>query len=413
MMIDADREGELRGAQRTLRHDLRTPINHITNYAQLARDDAEDLGLTDLGRDLDGILEAARNALGLIGSWLDPEPGQNADPLARAELERTGQGIAERADELALHAAAAGVGDSTVRDLTLIAGAARTLVSMMHNPADPTPKQAPEGSPARGPRTALGNREARPPGEQATILVADDDHLNRDVLGRLLDRIGHNVVYAENGRLALEVLNSQRVDMVLLDVMMPELDGYQVLQARRNVPALRDIPVVVISGYDDVESVGRCIEMGAEDYLTKPFDADLLRARLNACLEKKRWRDQEVAYLQAVSEVANAAVAVEEKTFKLEAIAHVAARTDELGHLARVVQHMASEVSAREERLTQQVLKLTVQVDEARKVRQLEEITSSTYFKALQERAKTLRGRRNVDEHPETTGDPTPIEPVV
>jgi class 3 adenylate cyclase len=104
------------------------------------------------------------------------------------------------------------------------------------------------------------------------------------------------------GREALAVLAATAFDLVLLDVMMPELDGYQVLQRLKADPALRDIPVLMISALDEMESVVRCIELGAEDYLPKPFDPVLLRARIDACLEKKWLRDREVRHLQELAE---------------------------------------------------------------------------------------------------------------
>jgi two-component system, cell cycle response regulator len=397
----------LEAARRTLRHDLRTPINHITNYAQLALEDAQDLGQTGLGLALESIIAAARNALHLVGQWLDPRLTTQAADAMRGELERTAQGIARRADQLSREGPGLGVGPDSVRDFGRIRDAARTLLAMMERSVDDL--TGPSAEPAFDPEARLLADEGvgRARGGSSNVLVVDDDALNRDLLGRMLERLGHTVVYAENGRQALEVLDRDRIDMVLLDVKMPEVDGYQVLEVRRDRAPLRDIPFVMISGFDDVASVSRCIELGAEDYLPKPFDAVLLRARVGACLEKKRLRDQEVAYLHAVSDVAASAVAVEQKTFQPASIAHVAARADELGHLARVIQHMAGEVYAREERLTQQVLRLTVQVDEARKVRQVEEITSSAYFQELRERARSLRGR-GASPEPELSGDVVP-----
>jgi class 3 adenylate cyclase len=126
-----------------------------------------------------------------------------------------------------------------------------------------------------------------------TILIADDNRVNRLLLGRGLERDGHTVVFAEHGREALEQLRSRRFDLMLLDVLMPELDGYGVLEECERDPRLRDIPVIVTSSLDELDSVVRCVEMGAEDYLTKPVNPVLLNARINASLEKKRLRDQQ------------------------------------------------------------------------------------------------------------------------
>jgi class 3 adenylate cyclase len=129
-----------------------------------------------------------------------------------------------------------------------------------------------------------------PPGK---LLVVDDNRVNRLLLGRSLEQLGHAVTFAENGREALESLRKQRVDLVLLDIEMPEMDGYQVLAALAADPQLRDIPVVMMSSLEEVDSVARCIELGAEDYLFKPVNPILLKARVGASLEKKRLRDRQ------------------------------------------------------------------------------------------------------------------------
>ena len=130
--------------------------------------------------------------------------------------------------------------------------------------------------------------------QSSSVLVVDDIEMNRDMLCSLLAADGHKAAVAENGRLALEKIKSNPYDLILLDVMMPEMNGYQVLEHLKSDRALRDIPVIVLSALDEIGSVVRCIELGAEDYLPKPFDPVLLRARIGACLEKKRLRDQEI-----------------------------------------------------------------------------------------------------------------------
>src|SRR5512136_2386394 len=123
------------------------------------------------------------------------------------------------------------------------------------------------------------------------LLVVDDDGVNRLVLGRYLQQQGHLVTYAENGRRALELLRAQAFDMMLLDIEMPEMNGYEVLKHVLADTRLRDIPIIVTSALDEMDSVVKCIQMGAEDYLTKPVDQVLLKARIDASLEKKRLRD--------------------------------------------------------------------------------------------------------------------------
>jgi adenylate cyclase len=131
---------------------------------------------------------------------------------------------------------------------------------------------------------------ALPPG---TILLADDNPVNRLLLGRSLEQQGHTVVFAEHGSEALDLLRSREFDLLLLDVLMPQLDGYQVLAALKLDLHLREMPVIMTSSLDELDSVVRCVEMGAEDYLTKPINPALLNARITASLEKKRLRDQQ------------------------------------------------------------------------------------------------------------------------
>jgi DNA-binding response OmpR family regulator len=189
----------------------------------------------------------------------------------------------------------------------------------------------------------------------------------------------------------LTLLGVQAVDLILLDVMMPEMDGYEALLKLKE--GWRDLPVIMISALDEIESVVRCIERGAEDYLPKPFDPVLLRARIGACLEKKRLRDQEVSYLKDVGQVTHAAAAIEAGEFTTEILANVGNRPDELGQLARVFERMAHEIAAREQQLKQQIQVLSIEIDQAKRARQVSEITETEYFQELRKKAKELRSK--------------------
>jgi adenylate cyclase len=134
----------------------------------------------------------------------------------------------------------------------------------------------------------------------ARILIVDDEPFNRDVLVQELELLEHEAVTAIHGRDALDRLAGESVDLILLDIMMPEMDGFAVLRRLKDDTRLRHIPVIMISALDDIDSVVRCVELGADEHLPKPFDPVLLKARIGACLEKKRWRDQEVAYLARI-----------------------------------------------------------------------------------------------------------------
>jgi two-component system, cell cycle response regulator len=226
------------------------------------------------------------------------------------------------------------------------------------------------------------------------VLVVDDNAVNRMVLTKALEADGHAPTTAEHGLQALELLESDRepgFDVVLLDLEMPELDGYETLARIKADERLRHLPVIVISSVDELESVVRCIENGAADFLPKPFDAAVLRARLNASLAAKRLHDLQLEYLEQVGHVVDAAAAVETETFEPESLDGVAARDDALGQLARVFQHMAREVVERERRLKAEVQQLRIEIDEARASSQVDEITDTDYFRELQEKASSLR----------------------
>ena len=227
----------------------------------------------------------------------------------------------------------------------------------------------------------------------ASLLIVDDNSMNRIMLSRYTMRLGYQSTLVENGRQALEKLQNESFDLVLLDVQMPEMDGYQVLEQMKTHPYLREIPVIMISAVDELESTVRCIELGAQDYLPKPFNPVLLRARLTACLERKRLRDQEIDYLRQVGQVTAAAAAIKNSTFQTESLDEVASRSDELGQLAQVFQEMALQVYAREQRLQQQVQQLRIEIDQARKAREVADITDSEYFQQLLGKADELRNR--------------------
>ena len=230
------------------------------------------------------------------------------------------------------------------------------------------------------------------------VLVVDNSVINRRLLERLVAEQGHAVETADDGLAALERLgrpDDGTFDVVLLDLLMPGLDGYGTLERMKADPALAHLPVIVISAVEELESVIRCIELGALDYLPKPVDPSILGARLTAALAAKRLRDLEREYLDQVGRVIEAAGQVEAGTFEGGALDPVAAREDALGQLARTFQRMAGEVRAREERLRAEVRELRIEIDEARQARQVAEITDTDYFRSLRDRAKDLR--RTID----------------
>jgi class 3 adenylate cyclase len=246
-----------------------------------------------------GLRRVHENAQGLLAIINDLV---RAD-AAHVDLERLSGALAEPlrsvitgVSDLKLRATRAGA-ERAGQDLDRVASAADALQSVITNGVSAVDAQS-----ATHAAAAVHASSGAARAEAGAILVVDDNEANRAMLGRRLEREGHRVQLAAGGREALERLRQQRVDLVLLDVMMPDMDGYEVLQQLKADAALRDIPVLMISALDEIESVVRCIELGAEDYLPKPFDPVLLRARIGACLEKKRLRDREAVHLHELAQ---------------------------------------------------------------------------------------------------------------
>ncbi len=168
-----------------------------------------------------------------------------------------------------------------------------------------------------------------------SILVADDHADNRQTLGRLLSLLGHDVTLAENGRQALTLLRQRPFDLVLLDVVMPEMDGIAALKEIKADPHLHEVPVIMVSGLDEVASVVRCIEEGAEDYLTKPLDPIILTARINAWLEKKRLRDAERRRSEELERALQQLKTTQDRLVAHEKLASLGALTAGIAHEIR------------------------------------------------------------------------------
>ncbi|HJR09569.1 MAG TPA: adenylate/guanylate cyclase domain-containing protein [Pyrinomonadaceae bacterium] len=228
-----------------VRHELRTPINAVIGYSEMLIEDAGEPDESEFVADLQKIHAAGRELLELI-----------EDIVRFSDLEANSDNLC---------APNAGVS-------SMIAN----LVSTIH---------------------AIDDAHARHAEQGGLVLVVDDSETNRDILARRLKREGYEVECASDGTQALASVESRKFDLVLLDIMMPGLNGYQVLERLKASPELHDIPVIMISALGEIDSIVRCIEMGAEDYLPKPFNPVILRARVEASLEKKRLRDREQAYL--------------------------------------------------------------------------------------------------------------------
>jgi signal transduction histidine kinase len=175
----------------------------------------------------------------------------------------------------------------------------------------------------------MDSKEERAPG---LVLVVDDNSINRYMLSQHVTQMGHRAVMAGNGREALDKLHGERFDLVLLDIMMPEMDGNEVLAQMKGDEGLRDIPVIMVSGVDELKSVVSCIEHGAEDYLPKPFDPVLLRARIGACLEKKKLRDLEKSKTEELERTLQKLKVTQDQLVVQEKLASLGALTAGIAH---------------------------------------------------------------------------------
>lgn len=306
------------------RHDLRTPIGAIIGYGEILLEDAREGGESDLAVDLEKVLKAGQMLLRTVNDILDPakiETGQ----INLANLEELGTRIRHemRSDintvrgytEMLLEDTEGNAEFADVAaDLKKIHRSAGELLELINEiiqfsgvltgQIDITPDDSGESPLIQGVVATMQQLDSERGASRelpGNILVVDDDEMNRDLLSKRLERLGHRVSTAINGQAALKILQEDRsFEILLLDIMMPVMDGYQVLQHLKADDSTRHIPVIMLSALDHIDSVVRCIEMGATDFLPKPFNATLLQARIGACLEKKRFRDKEREYLEEI-----------------------------------------------------------------------------------------------------------------
>ncbi len=290
-----------------IRHELRTPINHILGYCDILLED--DGTPASVRADLLRIHDSGRHLMSLIAHYFDEKTFTTLklDSHQLCHELRTPVNHIIGYSELVAEQAADNGCTHFIPDLQKINQAAKTWLDLMEEhllPAATAPNQTERLAldPGVGFVTPVPKSAAVPLHQTGSILVVDDDPANRDLLERRLHREGYTVTAADNGLQALKLLRAGSFDLVLLDLIMPGLDGYQVLAKLKSDPALMHLPVVMISALDQENGIARCIEMGAEDYIAKPFNPVFLRARIGASLEKKRLRDQEQRTFKALQE---------------------------------------------------------------------------------------------------------------
>jgi adenylate cyclase len=308
-----------------LRQELSAPATAIMGYAEMLMGDAVQAGSAQRIDDLQRVLDASRSLHGLIFSLLDQAaihlPDGLADPaefrrMLRHDLRTPLNAVKGYAEMLREDAAAVGA-ETFACDLDKLLGEAALLLDRIDGLVTYSGTHAPafdevahpvtmNAAPTRMAESLL--KAVRPLAAEkdlaavrpSRILVVDDNASNRDLLARRLQRQGHTVFQAEDGAGALTLIEKEAFDLVLLDLIMPGINGYDVLTLLKRDPRFRDIPVIMISALSELTSIVRCIEAGADDYLAKPFDPTLLRARVGSSLDKKHMRDREREMVKAL-----------------------------------------------------------------------------------------------------------------
>jgi len=302
-----------RASLANLRNELQMPVNAVIEYSEMLLEDAQEQGQENFMSDLLKIHSLGKKLLLLVDDSLDATKidtagtGKELEDFSanlRHEL-RTPLNAILGYSEMLLEDALAHGPEGFIPDLEKILSAGKLFLSCIEDIAGFTRARQKGKAPASEPSDASAMirnvMSDIPPLEEdrrfldtvnrGNLLVVDDNEINRGLICRQLERQGHTVTAAENGLQALEIMQTRIFDMVLLDIMMPAMSGYQVLQRLKGSDVHRDVPVIVISALDEMDSVVRCIQMGADDYLLKPFNPILLKARIRMCLENKRLRE--------------------------------------------------------------------------------------------------------------------------
>jgi CheY-like chemotaxis protein len=289
-----------------LRHELRTPLNAIIGYSEMLIEEAEDESLTDLTDDLKKIHNAGRSLLEAVNRILDPSRfesvGQDIDAASvheeiRSSLSAPLAEVFSCNERLLASIDANRVRENFIGDLERIRVAGNKLLAFINELSSASQSQTIAAQTVLRPeRRAEPTSVARigratvamEVDEIGTVLVVDDNEMNRDLLSRYLKRQGHDVAMATGGNEALTLMKHRRFDLVLLDVMMDDMDGFEVNRRMKDDPLLSDIPVIFISALDDTQGKVRAFKAGGVDYVTKPFHAEEVVARVESQLKISR-----------------------------------------------------------------------------------------------------------------------------
>ena len=314
----AEEELRKRALAAYVAQDLGSPARDILGFLDLAVEQARELGLDDLLEYFESISQAAGMLNRLLDRVIEAGPevvaggaagevvGSDLSAKLRHDL-RTPLNAIIGYSEMIAEELAEQPHEALKSDVAVIRAEAGVLLERIDAIVDFSLAEAASESAAHTAEDVAHSLAAMANGEGAEaarqvgrILVVDDIASNRDLLSRRLTRDGHTVLLAQSGAEALDCLTSVDMDVILLDVLMPDMNGIEVLSKLKANPDWARIPVIMISGLTEMDAVIRCIAAGADDYLAKPFNHVLLQARLKACLERKRWADRERQYQRRI-----------------------------------------------------------------------------------------------------------------
>ncbi|MBF0119238.1 MAG: response regulator [Desulfobacterales bacterium] len=292
-----------------VRHELRTPINAIIGYSEMLLEDTAERGeeAEGLRADLANICSAGKDLLTLVNDTTKKDFNFEVFGSNFRHAIRTMINTIIGYTEMLLEDVDNTQNGSFFEDLMKIQKAGQQMFKLIEEfikiEKIETGKESFEMmEDVVSSIRPLENEAEYKETQKGYLLVVDDNEMNRDILSRNLQRQGYTVEIAENGRMALEMISNKSFDLVLLDLMMPEINGYQVLQQMKETNKWKNIPVIMLSALDEIDGVVRCLEIGAEDYLSKPFNSALLHVRIESSLEKKRLRDKEEIYRKQIEE---------------------------------------------------------------------------------------------------------------
>jgi CheY-like chemotaxis protein len=304
-----NRRSQFREKLGQLRHDLKTPVGHIIGYSEMLEEEFEDTPWDEFTRDLGNIRMSGDRLVAQIEDFLGPDKSSldqlnlsNVQFQLRIQLNHI-SGYCELLIELAEEEGRT----ELLTDLSRIAQASNNFASIVERKLVPAAffeqsdqetdgvSQSVEPDIAKDQSLTLVSNNL---GEGGDILVVDDNAVNLDLLSRRLGRQGYQTTVVNSGEQALEILQERSFELILLDLVMPGMSGLDVLKRLKSDSVLRAIPVIILSALDDMEKIVNCVLLGADDYVFKPFNPVLLKARISASLEKYRLRRQALPHLR-------------------------------------------------------------------------------------------------------------------